>query len=107
MFQGYNKFGNNLYISDIEITMPGALSESNQENSNFTIHPNPSNGSFTINGLLNETYAYEIYNSKGQLIQSETAIGNLVINLDNKIPGIYFVKINSVEQQFIEKIIIN
>ena len=106
MFQGYNKYGNNLYISDIEITSPSAIHESYEETTNFTIHPNPNNGTFTIDGLTNERYAYEIYNSRGHLVQSGEASGLTDLRLKNPSPGIYFVKITSSQLTEIRKIII-
>ncbi len=106
MFQGMNKFGNNLYISDIEIGIPAAIHDGLDRLPGFSIHPNPNNGNFTINTTRDGKYNVEIYNSHGQLVKTESTFGNKVIQLDNTFPGIYFVKINSSENQFIEKVII-
>jgi PKD repeat protein len=106
MFQGMNKYGNNLYISDIEISSPTGVNSQISTNKNFKIHPNPNYGIFTISTQVDKEYYIEIFNAQGQLIKSKTANGNAVVQLNNDNPGIYFVKIRNAEINVIEKIII-
>ncbi len=107
MFQGMNKFGNNLYITDIEVSSPTGMYDQMHANGGFKIHPNPNNGYFTISTILDENYDVEIYNSQGQLIITNTGNGSMLVDMKSRIPGIYFVKINTNEIQIIKKVIID
>jgi len=106
MFQAMNKYGNNLYIADIEITSPTGVNDGFVSKDGFSIHPNPNNGYFTVSTLQDEVYDIEIYNAQGQLIKSEKSKGTTIIQLDRNKPGIYFVRIKTSEFNKIEKVIV-
>lgn len=105
MFQGMNKFGNNLYITNIEVTSPTAVSEPVGSDKNFSVHPNPNNGVFTITSRNDEDYSVQIFNSHGQLIRSENHTGNAVIRLEQG-TGMYYVRIRTKTSSTIEKVVI-
>jgi len=75
-------------------------------------YPNPSNGSFKLNikeDGLNE-FNVTIYDLKGLVVFEKTFRGLFAgISFDMKLkkPGLYLVKINTGNDQMVEKIIIN
>lgn len=80
----------------------------------FAIHPNPSNGEFTVNmnGLKSDQVKISVYNLIGNLMyesNEETTNGNLVkeINMSQLANGVYFVKVNAENKQFTKKIVLN
>lgn len=48
MFEGFNKYGNNLYLDEITVSNTTNISAISKENENVEIFPNPSSGSFII-----------------------------------------------------------
>ena len=77
-------------------------------NLNTSISPNPSNGRFTIS--INENTSSEIfvYNNLGQLIHQETLrSSSSQIDLSAHSKGIYFLKVQSVDKIYTEKIVVH
>lgn len=77
----------------------------------FTIFPNPSNGTLNIKySLIDKPIKYQITNLIGQIIEDNSIssdYGNeFVLNLSNEKNGIYFLKITVEGQSFIKKIIL-
>lgn len=72
----------------------------------FTIYPNPSNGSFTIDNS-NKAFSVEIYNLLGQKVfeRKNTSVTALSVSHLNK--GLYLVKISDDTKTSIKKIIVN
>ncbi|MFK8044957.1 MAG: T9SS type A sorting domain-containing protein [Crocinitomicaceae bacterium] len=69
----------------------------------FRIYPNPAQNSFTIkNSLANETYS--VFNLQGQLVLETN--GNSKIDCSALENGIYLIKLNSEENQQIERLFI-
>jgi GH25 family lysozyme M1 (1,4-beta-N-acetylmuramidase) len=67
-------------------------------NSDFTIYPNPNNGSFTLVTAesINEKTEIEIYNALGQQVYSgDVYPGKTQINMNAKESGMYFYRIMS------------
>ena len=73
-------------------------------NSNFTIYPNPSDGTFQFNKQLNSGKV-SIYSMKGNLLISDAHILNNSLQLDLP-PSPYILKLDSDQGVFIKKIII-
>ena len=79
----------------------------------FSIHPNPSNGNFTVNlrGLYNEEYAFEIRNIIGKMVYAETfngkAVNHVDLNLSESNKGVYFLTISNSKGKRTEKLIIH
>lgn len=80
------------------------LIDQNSTNEKITIHPNPSNGTFTINTSMNSTVS--IRNSLGKVITpSKTTKGNITeVKIETK--GIYFVTIESKKNRITKKVIV-
>lgn len=72
------------------------------------LFPNPSNGSFAIVNPNMVDGQINIYNSVGQLIQSEATNGQPTINLNmlDKTPGVYFVKLDSPQTNWVQRIVV-
>ncbi len=60
----------------------------------LSIYPNPNEGIFTINSMLNQEITINLYNSLGKLVRSFPHIvnGKNQIELNNINQGIYFIK---------------
>jgi len=70
---------------------------------NIAIFPNPNNGTFTIQGIINATY--NIRSFTGQIIQSGELKNDTNIDISNEAQGVYFVSI-SIDNQVITKRIV-
>lgn len=74
------------------------------------ISPNPNKGNIKLDfGLMNGNIRWQIYDTQGKVIEEERImIGvNHVKEIKlNVAPGIYYLKIISDKQQFVEKIVV-
>lgn len=79
------------------------------------IYPNPfrTNAQIEISGKANAPVQVGIYNIKGQLVQKSDSMtdasGNANLTLsatDEMIPGIYFVRVETAERQFTNKLVL-
>ena len=57
----------------------------------INIYPNPNNGQFKIQGLLNKNYHYSLYNPNGQIIQKTKARSNDWVTIPQKNTGVYWL----------------
>ncbi len=80
---------------------------------NVLVYPNPSSGSFSISGTINDTKdaTIEIFNSLGQKIYTKDLIIeneklNIQINLDTS-PGIYMLRVTTERGNSIMRIMVN
>jgi len=106
MFQSYNKYGNNLYITDVEINTPTAIPDAIQSTGVFAIHPNPSTGRFTIRTSSQGDFDIEIYNTQGQVIKTGMINGNSEVDMSNQPRGMYLIKISNPENHWLQKVLI-
>jgi len=106
MFQSMNKYGNNLYIADVEITSPTEINSNNQNIKNFSIHPNPNNGQFTVLTNIDCVFDMNIYNAQGRIVKTGNISGNTRVELNSVFKGLYFVKISNNKESWLEKMII-
>ena len=89
------------------------LNDQNFEFKNFSIYPNPNNGSFKISFLTNNTeeVIITVNDIRGRKIFTDTFQNNKMfdqeIALDNAQSGVYFVSIQNGEVKNVKKIIIN
>jgi hypothetical protein len=71
--------------------------ESNELNA--TLFPNPNNGQFSFQAELEESvsYAYELYDQNGKLLERNTAFGNTIVPVSilNPSAGMYHLKLSS------------
>jgi subtilisin family serine protease len=91
----------NVTVSSIE-----ALAAANQF---MTINPNPNNGSFVINSLLNQPIPVEIIDAAGRIVNSFATInpGKTTIEAGNLRKGIYFIRFKVAGEVYIQKLVIN
>jgi hypothetical protein len=62
--------------------------------SNYTVYPNPTNGTFTINSMNNEGFSFTVYDTNGALIVSNTSVNSDVqIDLSNYNNGLYLISV--------------
>jgi hypothetical protein len=102
-----NRFGNNLFIADIEIASATAVPNIAKGKDKITIHPNPGNGIFNISTQMDGVFDIEVYNAQNQLIKSGELSGETRINLSKQPKGIYFIRLSSQDHLSIKKVIIN
>ncbi|MCW9020902.1 MAG: T9SS type A sorting domain-containing protein [Flavobacteriales bacterium] len=78
-------------------------------NFNVSIFPNPTNGLITINfnDGLNQKTNYTVTSIEGKVITTQTNIvtNNVIIDLSNESKGVYFLKINSGNNNAVYKLI--
>lgn len=82
----------------------GNLSVANLSDLNFSVYPNPSNGYFTIHGVVG-AFSLEIFSLEGKKVFELKAEGKSTIH-HGLSPGMYFIKVYANNQSFIQKIII-
>lgn len=72
----------------------------------ITVFPNPNQGSFTIEGGVNNSLL-TIFNSYGQIISSQTISGKQKTDIQlNAPPGIYFLQLKTEEGVYRKKIVL-
>ena len=82
----------------------GSVSEINE--ANVSIYPNPSNGSFSVNGIEN-FQTVSVINSLGQNVQTIENNTNSVVNFTmNNRRGVYFVKLTGTNGSVVTKRVI-
>jgi PKD repeat protein/photosystem II stability/assembly factor-like uncharacterized protein len=106
MFEARNRYGNNLYITDIEITSPTLLENMVDISKEIKIIPNPNKGIFTIRCNSSNTVLLEIINYQGKIIKHIEAIDQATIDLQSIPKGVYFVKMYDDGKIHIEKMIV-
>ena len=92
----------------------GAGSTAIQENvlSEIALHPNPSNGIFTMEmPSVGQLISITVENSNGKLVYSEqldhSATSSIhQLDLSKETPGVYFVRISSNNQTVVKKVVI-
>ncbi|MDD3525766.1 MAG: PKD domain-containing protein [Bacteroidales bacterium] len=104
-FESMNKFGNNLYLANIRITSPTAIGETPGAEKIFSIHPNPTEGSFVISITDAGNYQMTILNSLGREVLSKTISGATSVDLSDQAQGLYFVKLTNGAKVWIEKVV--
>ena len=71
----------------------------------FSIYPNPVNGTLYINGG-NAEYSYTMCNGMGQVVANGTAKGSEQISVDGMTKGVYFLRLTSGTQVLVEKVVV-
>ena len=108
MMATLNGYRSNLKNSDVSVNCTGIVSNNNIDNNNnnrFNIYPNPSNGKFIV--MTENNVKIEILNILGNIIYQSNNSSTQEIDLSFVENGIYIININSENERFTEKIIIN
>jgi PKD repeat protein len=106
-FESYNRYGNNLYIDNINIAATPNVGIQTVENHKILIYPNPTSGTISIySGQQVEDLTVSFFNTLGTLVLNHkiksTAHLSESLNLDYLPKGVYLLKItgnNTMEQQ--------
>ena len=126
MMDGNNvtiSIGDNVMVDDAMVTMAdivctkgiihiidGLLFAENsnieEESLNYSVFPNPSNGQITVSNSNNESYNVKIINTLGEVILTETLIGNKAFDLNKYGKGIYLIEMSNNNSIKTQKVII-
>jgi hypothetical protein len=105
--------GSTLFLDQLGILyMPVGVSENDQQTTNVTVFPNPSNGNcgLSINLKDDQSLSIELYDSKGQKVYSEKLdnANNTVnkLNLSALAKGIYYMNVKTKDKAYSRKIIL-
>jgi len=77
-----------------------------EESLNYSIFPNPSNGQITVSNSNNESYNLKIIITLGEVILTETLIGNKAFDLNKYGKGIYLIEMSNNNSIKTQKVII-
>jgi len=82
--------------------------DENENNTLFSVVPNPSNGVFTVTTDKNDFYTLDVINILGEVISSKTIEGaiNETIDISNFDAGIYLVKVSTSTSQNVQRVVI-
>ena len=112
MFEAYNRYGNNLFLNDIEVNAPVGQAENTPYRQVISIFPNPSHGKFnlTITHSRREV-DMTVMNPQGEVVYTETLVSNSgriekQLDFSGFARGIYFVKLTGERETDVEKIVI-
>jgi hypothetical protein len=102
-FKGYNGYGNNIYLDNIEITNQDCNGSTTQldeiKNSNIQLYPNPSNGRSTLmfGAELLQDAKVNVYNALGELVHQQWLIRNTQqMDLQGEFAeGVYMIAVQS------------
>ncbi|MAC86149.1 MAG: hypothetical protein CMC94_04300 [Flavobacteriales bacterium] len=82
--------------------------DENENNTLFSVSPNPSNGVFTVTANKEDAYTLEVINILGEVISSKVIKGtiNETIDISNFDAGIYLVKVTTSTSQNVQKVVV-
>lgn len=83
--------------------------DKNEMQESLTVSPNPTDGRFSINSDLNEAVDLNIYDINGRLVKENIKVNHGLLNMDisDLNSGIYFLKFQSGQKLYTEKLILN
>ena len=112
MFETYNYYGNNLFLTDISVSGPVSTSDKTGAGQLITVYPNPSNGLFnlTMTGGQQEVLL-TVLNPQGVVVHEATMTkrsgsDSYKLDLSGFAKGMYFLRLTSASSTQVEKIII-
>ncbi|MEN9333760.1 MAG: hypothetical protein RLY35_940 [Bacteroidota bacterium] len=102
-FKGYDGYGNNIYLDNIEVTNQDCSGASTQldeiKNSSIQLYPNPSNGRSTLmfGAGLPQDAKVSVYNALGELVHQQWLISNTPqMELQGEFTeGVYMIAVQS------------
>ncbi|MEO8762340.1 MAG: T9SS type A sorting domain-containing protein, partial [Bacteroidia bacterium] len=87
---GASSVGNNIYLDNINIYDATSLGIKNiNEDKTFSIYPNPTNASFTIETNTSVKQTLQIVDVNGRIVLTQTINGTSTINTGNLAEGVY------------------
>lgn len=79
------------------------VSTSTPDDQLITISPNPSSGTFTLQGIPKGTY--QILNTSGQIIQEGELKNDISLDISAEAQGVYFISVTIDDETFVKRII--
>jgi hypothetical protein len=111
MFESYNRFGNNLFLNDIQVNGPVGQNEIKTGQIRVSLYPNPSNGQFNLS-LTNceREVTMAILNPQGQTLFSELLVSSMgkiskKLDLTGLSSGIYFIRLTGMQDTQVVKVV--
>lgn len=93
-----------IYIDVVYTKVPTSVAQNNE---NFSIYPNPSNGWISLSNS-EKISKIEIYNELSEIVFNTNSLASEKINLVNLQNGVYFIKIFDINNNiYINKLLIN
>ncbi|MCX8055905.1 MAG: T9SS type A sorting domain-containing protein [Ignavibacteria bacterium] len=93
-----------IYIDVVYTKVPTSVT---QDNENFAVYPNPSNGWISLSNS-EKISKIEIYNELSEIVFNTNSLSSEKINLVNLQNGVYFIKIIDINNNFyFNKLLIN
>ena len=106
MFESFNRFGNNLYLDDIEISQYVGVGNNKQVQDQMELFPNPATRSFTVQLPDEETALMKIVDDKGFTVMEHSVNGTGHFDVQRLARGVYVVKVVTGRKVFIGKLIL-
>ncbi len=112
LFESFNRYGNNLFINDIQISGPVGISDPGTNDVKVSIYPNPSSESFNLSiSNIQSGVSVSVVTPMGQTVgrlflEPENGKIDKKMNLEDNAPGVYFIHINAGEKTIVKKVII-
>ncbi|HNY01246.1 MAG TPA: PKD domain-containing protein [Bacteroidales bacterium] len=113
LFESYNRFGNNLFLSDIHVGAPVGMTETKQGGLSVSVWPNPGKGIFNLLvKKISHPAEMVVTDPQGRIIYKEILIpeNSMIsekIDLSRCTRGVYFLKITGENTSVVEKVVIN
>jgi len=112
-YLGFNVYstlsGWNLYIDEISVSLPAAISEINIAKKEFSVYPNPASSTLTITQISGQPKGNNtafVYDIQGQLLmQQDFSACKTEIDVQQLSNGLYVLKIQSDEGFWLKKFI--
>lgn len=102
-----------LNVNTADFTVNSNLSTNEVSRVNdFTIYPNPSKGTFTIEANVSKNLSYSVYTMDGKQVSSKKEVGaksgkvSENVNLSNLTSGVYIIKVENDGQSTSKKLVI-
>ncbi len=107
MFMTNSKFGNNIYIDDINIASPTGIKEIATGNG-LSIYPNPTNGEINIELLNPKECTISVYDIMGKLVtivnRPINSTANFRLDLSDQNNGFYLIKVDLQNEVYYSKV---
>ncbi len=106
-FESFTRFGNNLYLGDVEISNTVGISNDLSDQKPFVMRPNPATNKLNISVGNSELHQLRLVDSQGRVQLSETfSHNNIELDISKLKPGIYFVTINTDKDSSTQKLVV-
>ena len=107
-FESITRFGNNLYISNVEISNTvGVIDDQFNNNDIFLIYPNPAKGQINILVNYKDDYLMQLMDAQGRvLISKEMNQNKSEIDINDLKQGVYFIRITTKGFSATQKLIV-